>query len=102
MEDIAPMVVAITFIVVTGGVALLFPLSRKLGILLEAMAREKHSDQGNAEVARLRDTVSSLESRLALLEERQNFSEALLTTGRQRIEITDRERQENLPYLPAD
>ena len=80
LEMIAPMVVMLTGIVVTGGVLVLRPISKRLADLLAAMAQAK-AGGSDLEAARLREVVASLESRLALLEERQNFSESLLASS---------------------
>jgi hypothetical protein len=41
MDELAPMLVAIFFIVTTGGVILLRPISKKLGTYLEVLAEER-------------------------------------------------------------
>lgn len=77
LEFIAPMVVAVTLIVTTGAVVLLRPLSKRMGELLDVMTKQKSAIQP-AEVEQLRIQVSAVESRLALLEERQRFTDQLL------------------------
>lgn len=74
-----------------GGFVLLYPVSRRLGALLESkMEREKRgAGPASAEVTQLAESVRSLESELRMLKERQEFTENLLTT---------RERQK----LPAE
>ena len=81
--DIAPMIVMVTAILTTGGVLVFRPISKRLGSLLEVMtqAKLKSPSADQAEVARLRETVHALEGRLALLEERQDFAEALMSAG---------------------
>jgi hypothetical protein len=79
-NDIAPMVMAVTLFLVTGGVILLRPLSRRLGELLEVMVRQKTEQPHTPELTQIRDLLLNIESRLSLLEERQSFSDALLTT----------------------
>lgn len=77
---IAPMIVAVVFILVTGGVILLRPLSHRLGELLEAMTQEKRSEPlPDRELVRLREALEAVESRMTILEERQDFHEELLT-----------------------
>jgi len=78
LEVIAPMVVAVVFIVTTGGVILLRPLSRRLGDLLEVMAAERGGPRNEDEIGRLREHLDLMGERLALLEERQEFTDALL------------------------
>ena len=79
LEIIAPMVFAVILTLVIGGVILLKPIANKLGLLLEAMAREKTEPQVSAELGHLRDLLETTNARLALLEERQEFAEALLS-----------------------
>ena len=81
-EIVAPMIVMVTGIVTAGGVLVLRPISKRLAELLAVMAQQKSGGSSELEAARLREVVSSLESRLALLEERQNFTENLLTSRR--------------------
>lgn len=78
------MVIMLTGILTAGGVLILRPLSKRLGELLEVMTRERRLPSAGAEVAQLRERVATLESRLALVEERQDFSEALLHRGEPR------------------
>jgi hypothetical protein len=75
---IAPMLFAIVLTLTIGGVILLKPIANKLGHLLEAMAKEKSGPQLTGELAHLRDLMETTNARLALLEERQEFTEALL------------------------
>lgn len=76
---LAPMIVLIVLIVTVGGVILLKPLANRLGHLLEAMAREKENPGLENEVRRMHDLLESMDSRLALLEERQDFTDRLLS-----------------------
>ncbi|MCI0433598.1 MAG: hypothetical protein L0271_08105 [Gemmatimonadetes bacterium] len=81
--SIAPMIVAVTFIVVTGGVILLRPVARRLGDLIDVMIADKRRvSQPDAltpsDVERLRNVIESVDQRLRLLEERQDFTDALL------------------------
>jgi hypothetical protein len=78
LEFIAPMIVGVTFIVTTGAVILLRPLSRRLGELLQVMSKQKAQPDVTPELEQMRTVLSSVESRLALLEERQRFTDALL------------------------
>lgn len=81
---IGPMVVMVTAILTAGGVAIFRPVTRRLGTLLEVMASERRLPDRAAEVAQLRELVNTLEARLSLMEERQDFAEALLSTGERR------------------
>jgi hypothetical protein len=77
-NDVAPMVMAVTFFLVTGGVILLRPLVKRLADLLEVMAQQKRQASDPAELSRIRELLSSLDGRVSLVEERQRFTESLL------------------------
>jgi hypothetical protein len=79
--SIAPMVVMVTGIVTTGGVLILRPLTKRLGGLIDAMTRERRLPDRGAEIAQLRDLMQSVDARISLIEERQDFTEALLASG---------------------
>ena len=77
------MVVAVFLIVTVGAVALLRPITRRLGTYLEVLAEERRralsqTPMEKADAARLTNAIDSLESRLALLEEHQDFTNRLL------------------------
>ena len=76
-EALTALVVPSLFIVTVGGVIVLRPIASRLGILLEAMAREKSGSMPE-ETRRLRETVETMNDRLSLLEERQDFTERLI------------------------
>lgn len=84
LEILAPMIVAIVLILTVGGVVLLRPLSRRLGELLEVMAREREQPRLGEDMARLREVVDTVNGRLALLEERLDFTDALLADPERR------------------
>lgn len=77
-DVIAPMIVAIVLIVTVGGTVLLRPLASRLGQLLEAMAAERSQPTLEKEIVRIRQMLETVSSRLELMEERQDFTEALL------------------------
>lgn len=79
--SLGPVIVMVTGIVTTGGVLVLRPISKRLGDLLEVMTRERRLPDRGAEMAQLRDLMQSIDSRLSLIEERQDFAEAMLTSG---------------------
>lgn len=79
--SLGPTIVMVTGIVSTAGVLILRPISKRLGDLLEVMTRERRLPDRGAEVAQLRDVMQSIDSRLALMEERQDFAEAILNSG---------------------
>jgi len=86
MDELAPMMVAMTLILTVGGVILLKPLMRRLGDVLEQLAAEKRRNlnpgarpavQGET-ADRLADVLERMDDRLGRLEERVNFTEAML------------------------
>jgi hypothetical protein len=78
----APMIVMVTGILTAGGVLILRPIAKHLAEYLRTITEQSRlgSGRGVEDVAQLRELLSTVESRLALLEERQNFTENLLTT----------------------
>lgn len=93
-DIIAPMVVSIVFFLVTGGVILLRPLSKRLGDLLEAMTEERQTlPDLETDLSRIRDAMESMESRMRLLEERQDFAEQLLGRGEERKRVREGEEE---------
>ena len=79
-EFIAPMVVSVVLILTVGGVALLRPVAKRLGALLDVMVMEK-TRVSQADDGRLVESIETLHDRLALLEERQDFTERLISRG---------------------
>lgn len=93
-EALVAIVVPSLFIVTVGGVILLRPIAQRFGTLLDAMAREK-SGSAPEETRRLREAVEAMNDRLALLEERQDFTERLIgrgTSGRARPGVGEKNR----------
>lgn len=84
--NIAPMIVAVVLILTIGGVALLRPIAKRVGDLLELMAREKQQGLEN-DVHQIRDLLETMNARLQLMEERQDFTERLLAGDRKRDEL---------------
>ncbi len=78
LEILAPMLVIIVLTLTIGAVTLLKPLSKKLGDLLEAMAQERKKPQLDNEVEHIRELLDTMSGRLSLLEERQDFTDALM------------------------
>lgn len=77
-EIIAPMIATIVLFLVVGGVVLLKPVMNQLVELLEVTARSRSRDTPESELAHLRDLLERLDSRMTLLEDRQDFTERLL------------------------
>jgi len=82
-SDVAPMVVAVTLTVVTGAVILLRPITKRLGDYLEALTRARREPEPSIE-PRILETLDRIEERLRLVEERQEFTDALLRRGETR------------------
>lgn len=77
--DFAPMLVSTVLIIVSGAVILLRPISKRLGVFLEVLAEERRRAAGMPQNhEHLLATLESLDRRLTRLEERQEFTEALL------------------------
>ena len=84
LDVIAPMIFAVILTLTIGGVILLKPIANKLGHLLEAMAKERSGPQSGSELSHIRDLLETTNARLTLLEERQDFSDALLNDPERR------------------
>ena len=80
-EFIAPMIVSIIFIMTVGGVAVLRPIAKRISELLELYARDRQSGI-ESDVHQIRDLLETMNARLQLMEERQDFTEKLLASGR--------------------
>ncbi|HEX8243494.1 MAG TPA: hypothetical protein VF541_08365 [Longimicrobium sp.] len=81
--DIVALTVMVTAIVTTGGVLIFRPISRRLGALLEVMTQQKlrAANTDPHDTNRIRELLVSIDSRLTMLEERQDFAEALISAG---------------------
>lgn len=80
-EFIAPMIATVVLIVTVGGVLVLRPIAKRVADLLDVYARERQSGI-SGEVGQLRDILETMNARLQLLEERQDFTDRLLSPGR--------------------
>jgi hypothetical protein len=76
--DVAPMVMAVTLFLVTGGVLVLRPIAKRLGAYLEVLAEQKRQAPQVQEDPRVLAALENIERRMARLEERQAFTDALL------------------------
>ena len=76
-DVIAPMIVSIVLILTVGGVVLLRPIAKRLGALLDVMVLEK-SRTTSVDYRRLGETMETMNDRLSLVEERQDFTERLI------------------------
>lgn len=78
----AATLLAITGVVAASATYVLLPVARRLGALLEAMTEDRIERREHApEMAQVRDLLTTIDQRLSLLEERQEFAEALLAHG---------------------
>ena len=84
LELLAPMVFAVILTLTIGGVILLKPIANKLGTLLEAMAKERQEPRLSEEMGHIRELLETISGRLSLLEERQDFTDALLSDPERR------------------
>jgi hypothetical protein len=77
-------IASLLFFVVIGGTILLFPLSRKLGHLLEARTRDTGGATvaGDAILRGILARLDALEDRMTDLTERQEFLDRLVTKKR--------------------
>jgi hypothetical protein len=77
-------VFSLLFFVIIGGTILLFPLSRKLGHLIEARTREPRDAHGldDALARRIVSRLDALEEQIGALAERQEFLDGLLMEKR--------------------
>ena len=78
-EFIISLVFSLLVIIIVGGGILLFPITRRLGRLLERKL-ETEALPGD-ELRHLRGAVRSLSEQLEALQERQDFTDRLLSSG---------------------
>lgn len=78
-EMIAPMIFAVILTLTIGGVVLLRPIAKRLGDIVELMLRDKHHGI-ESEVGRMTDLLETINARMVLMEERQDFTERLLAS----------------------
>lgn len=73
------MIFVVVILVVVGGFAMLFPLTRQLTAILEKRYLDDGAEDANAdEVAALRRAVHALRGEVEQIGERQDFTEKLL------------------------
>jgi hypothetical protein len=85
MDGLAPMIVFCTGILTTGAVLILRPISLRLGSLIEAMTDRQRRPMSPPELGQIRELLTGIDSRLSVLEERQDFAEALISAGDARL-----------------
>lgn len=81
-------IMSVTGIVTTGAVLILRPISKRLGRLLEVMAESKLRPAppapAAADLSHIRELLMGIDNRISLMEERQDFAEAILSAGESR------------------
>lgn len=80
-SDVAPMVVGVVFTVVSGAVLILRPIAKRLGNYLDMLVETRRAQISRPPDRRLAEAIERVEERLRLLEERQDFTDAMLTSG---------------------
>jgi len=85
-EFIAPLVMTITLILTTGTVLLLRPVTKRLGDLIETTVKQKRGELPAAEMGQVRDVLETMNQRLALIEDRQDFTDALIASRQPQVE----------------
>jgi hypothetical protein len=87
--DLAPMIVMTTGIITTGAVLILRPITKRLGRLFEVMAEQRLQQPAPPppapDMGQIRELLVGIDNRLSLMEERQDFAEALLSAGESRV-----------------
>ncbi len=98
MEELIP----ITMFLCIAAVAILRPISRRVGGLLEVMTRERQQHGTDAaELARIRVLMEHVVKRVDLMEERLDFTERLVGRSRQ-IPLSAAARADALRAAEAD
>lgn len=80
-DAIAPMIVGVVLILTVGGVLILRPLAKRISDLLDVYARDRREGLEN-EVRQVRELLETMDNRLRLMEDRQDFTDRLLTSGK--------------------
>jgi hypothetical protein len=85
LVPIAGMVFSLLLALIVGGFVLMYPLTKRLGKLIELRLEERRSERGGGaaggDVEALRRVVEGLQAEVAALAERQEFTERLLESG---------------------
>jgi hypothetical protein len=97
MLPIAGMLFSLLLVGMIAGFILLFPISRRMGALLEQKVKGKlDDDRALEEVKRLEATVRSLQDEVERLVERQAFTDSLLSE-REPLLLRDRSETDAKP-----
>ncbi|MBM4183141.1 MAG: hypothetical protein FJ207_02835 [Gemmatimonadetes bacterium] len=92
-EGLATLVVPTVSILTIGAVIILRPIAKRLTDLIELYSHDRQVGM-QAEVQQLRDVLETMNARLQLLEERQDFTDRLLAP-----EGKTKEKRPELPRL---
>ncbi|HET9983209.1 MAG TPA: hypothetical protein VFQ38_06470 [Longimicrobiales bacterium] len=78
---LAGMIFTLILVVLIGGIIVLFPITKRLGLLLESKLQERGKPPAlaPADTARLLEAVAALEAEVRRLAERQEFTERLVS-----------------------
>lgn len=81
-NDVAPLVLGVVFFLTVGGVLVLRPLAKRLGSYLDLLVDERRRTLPAQPVPddRVVNALENLDRRLARLEERQDFTDQLLSS----------------------
>jgi hypothetical protein len=82
-EVLAGMIFTLILVMLIGGFIVLFPVTRRLGALLESKMRPEQraaAKPSSEELIQVRDALLSIEQQLRALAERQEFTEQLLAS----------------------
>jgi hypothetical protein len=74
---LAGMIFTLLLVLIIGGFILLFPLSRRLGLFLEA--KLKPAALASEDTRKLWEAIQSMETELKRIADRQEFTERMLT-----------------------
>lgn len=88
MDELAPMLVAITLILTCGTVMLLRPVAKRLGALLELMVKQRSGEIEAPGSERIENLLEAMDSRMGLVEERLDFTDSLLQARQRPAELT--------------
>jgi hypothetical protein len=83
-SDLAPLIFSVILTLSVAGVLVLRPIAKRLGDVVEILARERQARQGSlgsTDLSQLTDAVSRLTDRIEHLEQRQEFTEQLLASA---------------------
>lgn len=77
LEALATIVVPTVFILTTGAVIILRPITKRLTDLIELYSRDRQAGV-QVDLQQIKDLLETTNARLQLLEERQDFTDRLL------------------------